>query len=83
MAQPFDSRTLELTGEPRMLAPDVNTVPAAGSVVLMGDFAAGGGTIAYRTGPASMLKQVLDVKPMMQRQAAASSSDITVLRDWM
>jgi DNA-binding winged helix-turn-helix (wHTH) protein len=78
LAQPFDLDTLERSGEPRVLAQRVGSVGSMGSVLMIGDYAVGGGTLAYRTAapPATGLLKVAMPNP-------PSSQEITVLRDWM
>jgi hypothetical protein len=82
VAEPFDFDTLERTGPARMLAAAVNSVPSAGSMVSIGDFAVSGDTVAYRESvpPALKLMQSLSVQPRMPMR---SESGITVLRNWM
>jgi DNA-binding winged helix-turn-helix (wHTH) protein len=80
VAQPFDSRTLELTGVPRTLAPSVGTVGTVGSALLIGDFAASGPTLAYRAAAPSALTLIRNVT---LPPTVASSGEITVVRNWM
>ncbi|HJZ97354.1 MAG TPA: protein kinase, partial [Candidatus Solibacter sp.] len=77
MAESFDLNSLECTGPARVLAQSVGWVASQGSVLAIGDFAAAGGTLAYRTAsPASGLMNVA-------LSAKVASAEITVLRDWM
>jgi DNA-binding winged helix-turn-helix (wHTH) protein len=83
VAQAFNAQTLEVTGEPRPLSESVGTVPAMGSTLIIGDFAAGGRTLAYRAVTPSSLTLVQNVMQQMQSRMMGSGSEITVLRDWM
>jgi hypothetical protein len=82
VAQAFNAQTLEVSGEPRPLAATVGTVPAMGSSLLIGDFAAGGRTLAYRTTAPSSLTLIQNMLRPMQQQIQ-SGADITVVRNWM
>jgi hypothetical protein len=76
VAERFDVNALELVGTARMLAPAVGSVPSSGSAAVIGDFAAAGGTLAYRQGAGGNGVLAL-VNAMIPR------SEITVLRNWM
>jgi DNA-binding winged helix-turn-helix (wHTH) protein len=83
VAQPFDLEAMETTGAGRTLATGVGSVPSMGSVLLIGDFAAGGSTLAYRASASSVLTQIQNATRPLAPPSAASSGEITVLRGWM
>jgi DNA-binding winged helix-turn-helix (wHTH) protein len=83
VAQPFDLEAMETTGAGRTLATGVGSVPSMGSVLLIGDFAAGGSTLAYRASVSSVLTQIQNATRPLAPPSAASSGEITVLRGWM
>jgi serine/threonine-protein kinase len=80
VAQPFDVRTLEVTGLARVLSPAVGTIGTQGSTLLIGDFAASGRTLAYRASVPRTLTLIQNVTPM--QPPAAPGGEITVLRNW-
>jgi hypothetical protein len=86
LAEPFSLQSLERTGPPRTLAAGVGTVPAMGSALQIGDFAAAAGTLAYRAAipPANPLKLIQNpASPAMPPSPMQSGQEITVLRNWM
>jgi hypothetical protein len=79
MAQRIDVYSLELVGSARAVAPAVGSVPSMGSMAVVGDFTAGGRTIAYRAGTPSLVARLIND----QTARLSSVGEITVLRNWM
>jgi hypothetical protein len=86
VVQGFDTETLERTGPVRAMAPSVSSTPSQGSPLMIGDFAAAGSTLAYRSGSTSPINLVASKVLGLPGSPAApmqSPGEITVLRNWM